>query len=61
MQKNLGSSTMNYVELMEKRIDSAYTALNRCEQSGSEWGVNYWTKVVGALMRQLNYYMNAKH
>ena len=51
---------MNYVELMEKRIDSAYTALNHCEQSGSEWGINYWTNVVGALMRQLNHYMNTR-
>ena len=43
------------IELYEKRIESAYTARDRCVD---EWGYNYWTKVAGALLRKLNYYMN---
>jgi hypothetical protein len=47
---------MHPVELMEKRIDSAMTARDRCE-SGS-WGDNYWSGVVASLLRQLNNYTN---
>ena len=46
---------MHPVELMEKRIDSAMTARDRCE-SGS-WGDNYWSGVVMSLLRQMNRYM----
>jgi len=51
---------MHYVELMEKRLDAAHTALSVCENSGSAWGINYWQKVIAVLMRQLNNYMSEK-
>jgi len=49
---------MHFVELTERRLDSAYTALKRCEESKSEWGINYWQRVIAALMRQLNHYIS---
>ena len=51
---------MHPVELMEKRLDSAHEALSICEQNNSEWGINYWQKVIASLMRQLNTYINQK-
>ena len=41
---------------MEKRIDSAMTARNRC--ADGSWGDEYWAKVVAQLVRQLNQYVN---
>jgi hypothetical protein len=60
MQRNMGEATMNYVELMEKRLDNAHEALNWCYHYNSEWGIDYWQKVIAALMRQLNNYMSQK-
>lgn len=51
---------MHYIQLMEKRLDAAHTALHNCEQSGSEWGINYWQRVIAALMRQTNNYLSEK-
>ena len=39
---------------LDKRIDNAYNALECCHYSKSEWGINYWTTVVNALVRKLN-------
>ena len=39
---------------LTRRIDNAYFAMDVCKTSGSEWGVNYWTTVINALVRQLN-------
>ena len=39
---------------LDKRIDNAYNALEWCHYSKSEWGINYWTTVVNALVRKLN-------
>tara|TARA_B100000965_G_scaffold143617_1_gene119646 strand:- start:1586 stop:1768 length:183 start_codon:yes stop_codon:yes gene_type:complete len=47
---------MTKFELMEKRIDSAMTARNRC--ADGSWGDEYWAKVVAQLVRQLNQYVN---
>jgi hypothetical protein len=41
-------SMVNYNRL----IDNALLALERCKSSGSEWGINYWTGVVNALLKQ---------
>tara|TARA_B100000073_G_scaffold344492_1_gene351416 strand:- start:282 stop:491 length:210 start_codon:yes stop_codon:yes gene_type:complete len=49
---------MTYFELMEKRIDAAYTAKNRCKEGS--WGDNYWTNVIAQLMRMLNAHINDK-
>ena len=46
---------MHPVELMEKRIDSAMTARDRCKPGS--WGDNYWSSVVMYLLRQMNRYM----
>ena len=40
--------------ILEKRIDNAMSALEWCHYSKSEWGINYWTTVVNALVRKLN-------
>ena len=40
--------------ILEKRIDNAMNALEWCHYSKSEWGINYWTTVVNALVRKLN-------
>ena len=40
--------------LPNRRIDSAHRALERCKESGSEWGITYWTIVINALVRKLN-------
>ena len=47
---------MHPVELMEKRIDSAMTARDRCKPGS--WGENYWNGVLAYLLRQLNLYTN---
>ena len=39
---------------LDKRIDNAYNALEWCHYSKSEWGINYCTTVVNALVRKLN-------
>ena len=44
------------LEILEKRIDSAMTARDRCAEGS--WGEDYWSKVVAHLMRQLNRYVN---
>ena len=49
---------MNYVQLMEKRIDSAMTARNRFAEGS--WGDEYWANLVAHLMRDLNNYINSK-
>lgn len=41
-------SMVNYNRL----INNALLALERCKESGSEWGINYWTGVVNALLRE---------
>jgi hypothetical protein len=41
-------SMVNYNRL----IDNAMAALDRCKASGSEWGINYWTGVVNALLKE---------
>ena len=41
-------------KLLENRIDNAMNALEWCHYSNSEWGINYWTTVVNALVRKLN-------
>jgi hypothetical protein len=41
-------------KLLESRIDNAMNALEWCHYSKSEWGINYWTTVVNALVRKLN-------
>ncbi len=41
-------------KLLESRIDNAMNALEWCYYSKSEWGINYWTTVVNALVRKLN-------
>lgn len=38
----------------DRLINNAYTALSRCEESGSEWGINYWKGVISALVRKAN-------
>jgi hypothetical protein len=38
--------------MQEKLIDNALTAYDRCKQSDSEWGMQYWTIVLRALMRK---------
>jgi len=47
---------MHYVELMEKRIDAAMTARDRCAEGS--WGDEYWSRVIAQLLRQLNRYIN---
>jgi hypothetical protein len=39
---------INYPRL----IDNAMAALDRCKTSNSEWGINYWTGVVNALLKE---------
>ena len=46
------------LEILEKRIDSAMTARDRCAEGS--WGEDYWSKVVAHLMRQLNRYVNGE-
>jgi len=38
--------------MQDKLIDNALTAYDRCKQSDSEWGMQYWTIVLRALMRK---------
>lgn len=41
-------SQMDYLRLIEN-ADRAY---QRCVESGSKWGQNYWKAVIRALLRQ---------
>ena len=41
-------------KLLDSRIDNAMNALEWCHYSKCEWGINYWTTVVNALVRKLN-------
>tara|TARA_R100001510_G_C7569246_1_gene146297 strand:- start:392 stop:532 length:141 start_codon:yes stop_codon:yes gene_type:complete len=36
----------------ERLIDNANTAYQRCVESGSEWGQNYWKGVISALLKK---------
>jgi len=38
--------------MQDRLIDNALIAYERCKQSGSEWGMQYWTTVLRALMRK---------
>ena len=40
------------IQLTEKRIDSAMEAMNNCKRG--TWAHNYWSNVVGYLLRKLN-------
>jgi predicted DNA binding CopG/RHH family protein len=40
------------MEKYDKLIENASAALERCKETGSEWGINYWTKVINVLHRQ---------
>jgi hypothetical protein len=35
-----------------RKIENATFALHNCTNSGSEWGIKYWTQVVNALHRK---------
>lgn len=48
---------MHVVQLYEKRIENAYAARDRC---ADEWGYNYWNKVAGELLRNLNKILHEK-
>lgn len=38
---------------LEKRIDNTLTALQFCRDNRSAWGIQYWSNVLGILIRQL--------
>jgi transcription initiation factor IIE alpha subunit len=38
--------------MMERLLDNAILAYNRCRDSGSEWGMQYWANVQKALLRK---------
>lgn len=40
-------------KVLEKRIDNAMTALEFCRDSKSEWGIQYWSNVLGVLLRKM--------
>ena len=40
------------VTLLEHRVNNATLAYNRCKDSGSVWGQNYWKGVVTALLKK---------
>jgi len=37
---------------MERLLDNAILAYNRCRDSGSEWGMQYWANVQKELLRK---------
>lgn len=43
---------MHPIQLTEKRIDSAIEAMNNSKRG--TWAHNYWSNVVGYLLRKLN-------
>ncbi len=38
--------------MIERLLDNAILAYNRCKNSGSEWGMQYWANVQKALLRK---------
>lgn len=50
------SNVVKVVKVYERRIKNAYEARDRCKEGS--WGYQYWTEVVGYLVRNLNRYMH---
>jgi hypothetical protein len=39
------------MDVFERRLHNVLSAWARCQESGSEWGVNYWKGVYQALVQ----------